>query len=440
MKERFSRYSGNLYSRSNVDIVVDEARSYIRNSNCKYDLVQASLVDTWASTAIGAHSLSENYLYTIEAIAEYVDHLSDNGYLTISRWHGWESYKLVILYLKAAKVLNIPNVQKHIIVVKSLRSDQGSASIANIIFKKSEFTNDEIKNVLDLCKSLQFEICYVPNFVGNSSEYSKIVLCENLDEKMATTWRHLRPATDDSPFFFNWVYLESVSDVLLGAASNAGIFLLYGLFFISIFLTLTFIILPNLLARRDIQIRGNITYLLYFSILGLSFMMVESSLLQKFMIFLGHPVYSTTVIISTILLFAGIGSLLSNRFHEDRLFQLLKKVVIITTGIMILYDFSLYPLFNSLLGLNINARILISIILLSGLGIFMGMPFPLGIRILGSKNRTIIPFCWALNGAFSVLGSIVAVILSMNTGFTQTILFAASLYFVAYLIIARAAT
>lgn len=429
MRKRFRQYSGNLYCLDDVEIIVDDARSYIRNSKSKYDIIQASLVDTWAATNAGAYSLSENNLYTVEAIAEYIDHLIANGYLTISRWYGGESHRLTVLYLKAAEKLAIRNVSKHIVLIKN-------GQVVNHIFKKSEFNDAEIEKISQLAEKMKFEILYMPHF-KSENKYTQIINSRRLDEFINIHSNlYLKASTDDSPFFFNKILFRSVPSVLLGTTKDVGIFLLYGLFIISLLLSLTLIVVPLYLNKKDVfekEVKSKFLYLIYFSLLGMAFMLIEISFLQKFMIFLGYPIYSITVVIFSLLIFAGIGSFLTTKIIQDKLKSYLRIILLVIIGIVFCYNLSLYPLFNKLLGTGIKIRILISIFLLSIMGIFMGMPFPVGIRLLGLKYKELIPFCWSLNGVFSVIGSIFAVILAMNIGFMKTIFLATSLYFIAFI-------
>lgn len=431
MRKRFKDYSGNLYGRDNVKIVVDDARSYIRNSKDKYSIIQASLVDTWAATSTGAYSLSENNLYTVEAMAEYINHLAGNGYLTISRWYSPESYKLTILFLKAAEKLGVLNPDKHIVLIKGDR-------IVNHIFKKTEFGEDEIKQISELAKTMRFEILYAPT-VKPGNTYTQIIDGRKDLDKFIKSYTAfaLKPSTDDSPFFFNKILPESVPRVLSGALKDVGIFMLYGLFIISVVFTFALILIPLYLNKRDLlrkESKSKLLYLGYFSLLGMAFMLCEVAFLQKFMLFLGYPTYSIMVVIFSLLLFAGIGSFLTSKITHDRLEFYLRIVLLLLIIIIPCYNIGLHPLFNKLLGLGIWFRISISIFLLSIAAFFMGMPFPIGIRLVGAEDKELVPLCWSLNGVFSVLGSIVAVILAMNFGFTATIFIAAGFYYAAFVV------
>jgi spermidine synthase len=430
MGESFKEYSGNLYSKENVEIIVDDARSYIKNSKDKFDVIQASFAYTLATAGSGARSLCETNLYTIESIEKYINHLSKSGYLTTSMWYGQYSLKLTVLYLKAAERLGIKHPENHMVVLKG-------GQVVNHIFKKGNLDRNDIDKITRLANDMQYEILYLPN-LENKNDYTNLINSKNLDRAIANYLDYdLRPSTDDSPYFFNSKRLRSIPDIIYGSGKDIGLFLLYGLFIIAVLLTSILIILPISLTGENYfkdKKYPKFLFLLYFILLGLGFMLIEISLVQKFILFLGHPIYSITVIISSLLFFGGIGSLLTNKIPIIKLKSQLKKIFLILIGVMLFYNITIDPLFNTLIGVRVEFRILLSLLLLSILGIFMGMPFPIGIRLAGLEYKKLIPFYWALNGAFSVIGSILAVVLSMNIGFTKTIYFAVMMYSFAYLI------
>ena len=427
MKGRFRNYSGDIYQHEGVVIVLDDARSYIRNSNKKYGIIQATFVDTWAATSAGAYSLSENNLYTVESVSEYISHLSSDGFLTISRFNGSESLKLTMLYVEAAKKLGIKDPGKHIAVI---RYKQHSTHI----FKNSEFTQSEIQALLSDAKKTNYETDYYPGSPVKNP-FSAIIE-DNESARLASSgFFDLSPSTDDSPFFFNNKKISQIPGVLTGENKDVGLFLLYGLLLLSLILTFILIIPVAVIKRKTLK-GGSAKYLYlgYFSLLGLAFMIIEVSFLQKFMLFLGHPIYSTLVVLSSLLISAGIGSFITGMVDPKNIKAFLSKALTATILIIVIYNISLYPLFNLLLGLDIQFRVLISILLLSIMGLFMGMLFPLGIKAVGTHDSELIPICWSANGAFSVLGSVLAVIFSMNAGFTNTIFAAAGLYFIAFIL------
>jgi len=428
MKSRFKDYSGNIYGADNVRIVVDDARSYIRNSTGRYDVIQASLVDTWAATNAGVYSLSENILYTVESISEYISHLSPDGYLTISRWFGGDSQKLTVLFMKAAEKMTVADAGKHLLILKS-------GLIVNHIFKRSPYTKAELDNVVHLAGEMNYEILYMAGRDSNN-DYARIIGSKDLDALAeSSSVIDLKAPTDDSPFYFNKVRLSSVPMVFAGKIKDVGIFMLYGLLAVSAAFSLILIVIPMLLRSKDLmhgETNNKLRYLAFFSLLGIGFILTEATFLQKFILFLGHPIYAIVVVIFSFLFSAGIGSLVTSRIPFERSRSGLNFALLVIVGVLVFYNLLLYPLFNALIGLSVKSRIAISVSLLSGMGFFMGMPFPLGIRLLGAGYKGLIPFCWSLNGVFTVMGSVLAVILAMNIGFTNTIFIAAGLYLAAF--------
>lgn len=432
MKKRFRQFSGDLYFKDNVNIIVDDARSYIKNSKEHFDIIQASLIDTWAATQAGAYSLSENNLYTVEAIGEYLDHLTDNGYLTITHWLAPTSLKLVAEYIQVLKKHGISNPESHIVVIQS-------GGTVNHILKKSEFTKEELGKIVSVSTNYEFSPLYIPGY-PLENVYGTLITSRNISALISAFHVDIKPSSDNIPFFFNIRKILSVPAVLLGKTQDDGIFLLYWLLIISIVLSFFLIVLPIFFNRGDLFKHGandRYLYLGFFSLLGISFMLVEIAFLQRFMLFLGHPTYSVLVVLFSILTFSGVGSLCTSRFSKASLEKNIRIILMVIAGIVLIYNFSLHSLFNAFLGYNIKVRIAISIFLLGGLSFFMGMPFPVGIRLVGEKNKDLIPFCWSLNGVFSVLAAIFAVILSMNIGFIDTICFAVVLYLISFLVISK---
>jgi hypothetical protein len=338
--------------------------------------------------------------------------------------------KLVAEYIQVLKKFGVSDPENHIVVIQS-------GGTVNHILKKTKFTQEELERIASVSKSLEFSPLYIPGYPLENA-YGALITSKNISSLITALHVDIKPSSDDSPFFFNIRKISSVPAVLLGKTRDDGIFLLYGLLIISLALSLFLILLPIFLSRGDIFKRGandRYRYLAFFSLLGISFMLVEIAFLQRFMLFLGHPTYSVLVVLFSILTFSGIGSYCTSRFPQESLKKNVKIILMIVAGVVLLYNFSLHPLFNMFLGYDIKVRIAISVLLLGVLGFFMGMPFPVGIRMVGEKNKELIPFCWSLNGVFSVLAAIMSVVLSMNFGFIDTICLAAVFYLTNYLVL-----
>jgi len=437
-------FSGHIYSNPKVDIVIDDGRNAIRKSKKKFDIIQASLIDTWAATAAGAYTLSENSLYTVEAFVDYLEHLKSGGLVTISRWlftPPRQSIRLASIGMAALRKIGVKEPQKHIAVVSmKLTEERG---ISTFILKKTPFTPKELLKLSKTTKSMGFDITYTPDTRRNNN-FNDLLFSENPDEYIDNYEFNIRPTTDDKPFFFQMTKPANFFDfgkVLSRRKSNkysgdlGADFILASLFIIVSFIVMLFIVIPLFFFKREAlrEDKGKkIFYLLYFSCLGLGFMQIEMAMIQKFILFLGHPTYAISVILFTVLIFSGIGSFASGKFAEKNCRKVLQTALILLVLLVVGYINFLGPVFHSLMQYNIGIRIISSILLLAPLGFLMGIPFPSGIRLLDRLSHEMVPWVWGINGASSVLGSVIALIFAVNFGYNFTLAAGMAIYTVAF--------
>jgi hypothetical protein len=310
---QFADFSGQLYSRPDVVAVVDEGRSFIRNSDKRYDIIQATLVDTWAASQAGAYALTENYLYTEEAFVDYVQHLTDDGILAMTRWYvdsPAEMLKMTSLALDAMEELQIAHPEEHIVAARR-------EYLGTLLVKRTPFTPQELQAIEEASDIYWFPLVYTPtrqpepifaDFV-NSADRGNFHRAHGLECSLSAS-------TDDRPFFF---FCEQ-NDTLM--------FLVTVVSFLAILL-----ILVPLVALRGRSLRELVTdysgALLYFACLGVGFLLVEIVLIQRFVLFLGHPAYAISVILFGLLFFGGLGSYLSGRFGLHRRSIYHKSVLLI---------------------------------------------------------------------------------------------------------------
>ncbi|HSQ19924.1 MAG TPA: hypothetical protein VLR92_06075, partial [Blastocatellia bacterium] len=297
--EPFKSYSGSIYQQPDVRLVVDEGRSFIRNSKERYDIIQATMVDTWAATAAGAFSLSENNLYTVEAFKDYVTHLTDDGALTMTRWYFEppdQLLRLITLTRVMMDELGISNPARHIMLVRDARSGYDRTP-ATYIFKRSEFTDDEVKTIESVAESNGFQLLFTP-LTRPENLFTQMIEAPDLAAVLSSFDTNIEPTRDNNPFFFNSVRLANLWRVIEGTSgewqkTNLGTSILFALFAITSVLVLLFIIGPLVLVRGRALATGvgtKLSYLLYFACLGAGFIIVEVAMIQKFILFLGHPV------------------------------------------------------------------------------------------------------------------------------------------------------
>jgi spermidine synthase len=441
----FKSYSGSIYQQPDVTLEVDEGRSFIRNSRERYDIIQATMVDTWAATAAGAFALSENNLYTVEAFKDYVSHLTDDGLLTMTRWYFEPPDQLLrLLSLTRAMMseLGIGDAPRHVMMIRDARSGD-ERTPATFIFKKSEFTDDEVRAVEAAANTEGFELLYTP-LTQPDNAFTRMMEAGDPAEVWDTFETNIAPTRDNNPFFFNSIRFSQLKNVLEGSyewqKTNLGTFILFGLFGLTTLLVVIFILGPLLVVRRgELRTRTGtkLSYLMYFACLGAGFITVEVAMIQKFILFLGHPVYSLAVVLFSVLAFSAIGSALTGRFRQERLKQTLTRVLLGLVGLVALYIVALPPIFYGLVGLPHALRIIIAVVLMAPLATTMGMPMPIGIRLLAERAPEVIPWAWGVNGATSVMGSVGALVIAILTGFNQALVVGASLYLLGIFFVSR---
>src|SRR5262245_55945243 len=320
--EPFKSYSGSIYQQPDVRLVVDEGRSFIRHSQDRYDIIQATMVDTWAATAAGAFSLSENNLYTVEAFKDYVSHLTDDGALTMTRWYFEppdQLLRLITLTRSMMNELRISNPARHIMLIRDASTGYDRTP-ATYLFKRSEFTDDEVRVVENIAATSGFQLLFTP-LTRPSNVFTEMIEAPDPARLWASFETNVEPTRDNNPFFFNSVRLAKIWSVIEGTTgewqkTNLGSSILFALLGITSVLVLLFIIVPLLLIRGrafETGIGTKLSYLFYFACLGAGFIIVEVAMIQKFILFLGHPVYSLAVVLFSVLAFSALGSYLTGR-------------------------------------------------------------------------------------------------------------------------------
>ena len=435
MLGRFRDYSGNLYMDRRVSIHVDDGRSFIRRSPAKYDVIQASLVDTWAATAAGAYTLTENSLYTTEAFGEYLDHLTDDGLLTITRWV-FDGLRLVSLAQDACAARGL-DAARHLAIVRNER-------VATFLLKKTPFEPDEVVALETLASELGFSILYAPGSgslavddepvemvrTGTSAaDYRRLILADDRQAFFEHYPLDIRPTTDDRPFFFHTTRLADQFEVAFGRSMlfGNGLSALLTLFGVSAALVVLFVVGPLLVggARPG---AGWAPWLTYFGALGAGFMLLEVALLQRFVLLLGHPVYSLTVTLFSLLLGTGIGSLAGRRVADAHVRRATVRALLAVVLVALLSPIAVPWLIDAAIAWPLPVRLAVAVSLLLPLGILLGLPLPGGMRLVAATRPDIVPWGWGMNGAFSVIGATLAVFIAMNWGFTATLVAGAAVY------------
>jgi len=436
MRGEFKSFSGGIYTHPRVRIAIDDGRSFVRGARDRYDLIQASLVDTWAATAAGAYTLTENTLYTVEAFDDYIDHLTDTGILTMTRWV-MDGLRLVSLAQEAGEARGW-DVSKHLAIVQFDR-------VQTFMLKKSEFTPAEVATLRAAAKELEFNVIYAPTLPGEpptplpidwvdgmaTADYPRLIRTTDRQEFYASYKQDIRPTTDDRPFFFHTTKLRDQLRVAFGREMlfGNGLSALLTLMGVSAALVATFVIGPLLFAGGA-SARGWSPWLLYFGALGAGFMLIEVSVLQRFVLLLGHPVYSLTVTLFSLLLGTGIGAAWSRWLDEQRLARSTAIVLIAIAALAMAFIAFATPLVTWAIPFSRTARIVVAAATLVPIGVVLGVPMPAGLRLLSARSPEMVTWAWGMNGALSVVGATVAIFIAMNWGFGTTLLTASGMYLI----------
>ena len=449
MQDNFADYSGNIYKRKGTKILTGEGRSIVKGLEQKFDLIQISLIGSSNTASGGFYSISENYLYTVEGFIDFWQHLSVGGKLSITRWLKFpprEILRLCSTGLEALGRMGIERPENHLAVIRSWAT-------TTFILSKEEITVEEINIVKDFCNKRSFDVVYFPgireedvnvNHVLEESYYYQEIkyLIDSFKEGKLKDFNdsyffNVSAVTDNQPYFFYTLKWKNISKIIKSTANwqpliEWGNLIIFATFIQGIIFSIIFIFLPLFSKRSSANKRKiKIPFLLYFASLGLGYMLLEISFIQKFILYLTNPSYSTSIIIFSFLFFSGLGSFYSKKIERNYIGSL-KIIIFILCGLLIIYQFILPYIFNTTLKYSLFVRIFITMGLIFPLGFLMGMPFPLGIRMVSlinkGKGKELIPWLWATNSFCSIISSISAVIIALFFGFKVVAILAALIY------------
>jgi predicted membrane-bound spermidine synthase len=403
----FGEAAGNLYDQPKVNAILTEGRTFIRRTAQKFDVILLGFVDSWAAVASGGLSLSENHLYTVEAFEAYYDHLTPDGMLVILRW----DVDVPRLVTNAVALLGAEEAGSRIAVFFEKRGTEAEPPQMIFMLRKRPFTAAETAQMAEWTEARPL---VVPGRHVEEPYASLLSGRKTLAQFVDEAPSRVDPVFDDRPFFF----ARQKPWGLPGSMRTA---------FLQILLPLV-VLCAVLLARGRPKAQGAKRYwgsIAYFASLGLGFITVELALLQNMTLLLGHPIFTLSVLLFTLLAAGGVGSYCSGRFRMGR-------VCLAVAAFGVVYAFVLPLVVPALLALELPARIVIAVLLVAPLGFAMGMPFPSGLRKTG-QGLPEPPFYWGLNGILSVVGSLGTMVLAVTFGFQVAMLAGCACYLAAAL-------
>lgn len=424
---------------------VSEGRHYLTRTGDRFDVIQLSGVDTFTALASGAYTLSENFLYTQEAQRDYWRHLKPGGILSFSRWlfsPPRETLRLVNTQLAMLEAEGVARPADHLVVVSGGTYQPDRSPWAETLLKQTPFTAEEVDRVVAWADARGFQMIYDPFHARTNTFNAFIGATPQARVGLVADYPyHVGPTTDDSPFFFNfyrWGSLTHMSRDRGGLTGSSGGYsitrLPLGLLILAaslvqiLILSAAFILAPLAIRRGPrTAAPGRFGVFVYFAALGLGFMFVEIALLQKFTVFVGGPVYSMAITLASILVCSGIGAFLA-RGLAARPGRGLAVVLVAIVAAILLESVFLNRFLPTLLGLSLHTRWLVTGLACLPVGLLLGMPFPTGLRILERLAPEARAWAWGVNAFATVLGSMLAVMLSIECGFTAALYTACAIY------------
>jgi spermidine synthase len=463
-------FNGGLLHNEKVHVEDGEPRAYCKSTDEKFDIVEISLIDSVGLSSGEPYSVGENYTYTVEAITDYMSSLTEDGLLSVTVWNKLRNPrnvpKLLTTIVASLKAQGVENPENRIFAFDLY------LQTATVVVKNSDFTEEEIEKLKYFCFKTAFNAYYYPGIEHQKTDFDEILayynslydnasadenapaplsvkpnelyhhllfrMFENREEELYNKFVfNIRPATDDRPYYTAYLKPEKLGifmDQLGDVSEEWGYLLMLGTLFQSILFGFVIILIPLIGRWQDLFSgeKGIGGIIVYYACLGLGYMMIEIFLIQRLVYFLADPIFSVSIVITSMLIISALGSLFASRFQDKT-----KTVRYAVGGIalsIILYIFVLSPVINTFIGLPLIVKSLIAIILIAPAAFFLGMPFPSGLSSLEKDKGRLLPWALGMNGALSVTGSVFAKLSSISFGFTFVLVIAGALYIIAGLV------
>ena len=442
----YADFAGHLYADPRVRVHTREARGFVARSNVSYDLIHIGLLDSFGASGAGVQALNESYLYTVEGIREYLARLQPEGMLAITRWlkvPPRDSLKLFATCIAALREAGVAQPGLRLAMIRGWNT-------STLLVKNGDFSQAEVAAISEFARTRSFDTVFYPGMeAAAANRFNRLQEPYLFDGALALLGDaaasyvdaykfDIEPATDNKPYFFQFFKWQSLREVLeLRQRGGAGLIEWGYLILVATLLqaavaAAALILLPLAVAERSWPKGTGLRMGSYFLLLGIAFLFIEIAFIQKFILFLSHPLYSVAVVLAAFLVFAGLGSGASYRFTVRAPVAL---AVVAIAAIALLYLLLLPFVFQQFMGLADGIKVAVAVVLIAPLAFFMGMPFPLGLRLLAQEAAGFIPWAWGINGFASVVSAVLATLLAIEFGFTAVLALALVIYALAAVLI-----
>ncbi len=448
LRNELAEPSGNLYVSDKIQTVSAYSRTAVNQDKSTYDLIVFSLTDVFGASGTGLQGFSENYLYTVESCERMLDRLSPDGLVGMTLYllpPPRKEAKLLATWVEALDKKGLDPFAR-VIAIRSW----GTLSY---FIKKSPFSPQYIQELKEFAARNLFDLVYYPGIKAEEVNLHNVLgqpIYYNLTLQLLSPLKRkelyrdylfqIEPASDNRPFFFNFFKLNQLKSTYTVLGQKwlpflQGEYLVFLLLIQSVLIAFVLILLPLIILRRRVRRTKGMASktFFYFGLIGMAFMFVEIIFIQKFILFLGHPLYSISVIIFSLLFSSSLGSLFSKKILGKNLMRNLRKCLVLLAGLIAL-SLALFPPFTkSLIHLGLPFKMIFTFTAVFPLGFLMGFPFPTGIRLLAEHDKRLIPWAWATNAFSSVIHSIGALMIAFSTGYNLVLILASGGYLLAIL-------
>ncbi len=448
VRDEFAGFTGGLYRRKDVHVHLGEAREFVAASDQSYDLIQVATLGAFGGASAGLHALSENYLYTIEAFQDYLRHLNPEGMLAITRWLQLpprDSLKLFATAVLALEGLGVQDPGKRLMLIRGWKT-------TTLVVKNGPLGSQDLEKLRIFCRERSFDVVYYPGMATSEANRFNVlersylhegalgILGPGRNDFLERYKFNLIPATDDRPYFSHFFKWRTLPELLVLRARAGlgqlewGYLILVATLVQALLAGLVLILLPLWLVKIPVEASatgGRWRVPAYFIAIGLAFLFLEIAFIQKFILFLGNPLYAVAVVLCAFLVFAGLGS----GYCQGAYRMSVTKSVMAIAVLALFYLLVLPSLFRWALAWPDPVKVCCAIVLIAPLAFFMGMPFPLGMAKIARIMPNGLPWAWGINGCASVVSAVLATLLAMAIGFSGVVASAVVLYLIAALVV-----
>ena len=442
VQEDLAAFSGRPYTAAGVQLHVAEARGFVAATRERFDLIQVALLDTFGGSAAGLGSLSESSLYTVEALESYLARLAPGGLLAFTRWVTLPPRDSLRLFATAATALErrgVPEPGRALAMIRGWNT-------TTLLVKNGIFSAAEVAAIRDFARQRSFDIVHVHGIAADEANVFNVLARDDFHagtqallgpgrrEFLERYKFNLEPATDDRPYFFHFFKWRTLPE-LLSLRSRGGLPPLDWGYPVLVMALVQAVVVSLLLILLPLALSGTRRAfaatppglrrraVLYFLALGLGFMAIEIPFLQRFSLFLSHPLYAAAVVLAAFLVFAGLGAR-----YSARLAPMARWPFVAIAALALLYVSLLPPLLGAPMGLAQGWKILLTTLLVAPLAFCLGMPFPLGLAAVAARAEPLVPWVWGINGFASVVATLLATLLAIHLGYSMVVLLAVVLY------------